>query len=127
MASREKAEEYLEKLRRTLEKAEGLDKVFDKRLIRDEFIVFCADVEHMAAMVKKAPECFSGVDMFNEDIHVGDIDGVKLFRPTVSPIVYKQQIDRALCTMKGGAPLIIDEVRDCRQLINRLEETLSLS
>ena len=206
-ASRERAGEYLEKLRRALEKAEGLDTVFEKHMTRGKYIVFCANVEHMAAMVKKAPDCFSGVDveprvytvwsdspsaradyaafrednsdhlrllycvdMFNEGIHVDDIEGVILFRPTVSPIVYKQQIGRALCAMKGGTPLIIDavnnfdnlysisairaeireiisfyrnnrredeieidtfriidEVRDCRQLINQLEETLSLS
>lgn len=110
------------------------------------------------------------VDMFNEGIHVADVDGVILFRPTISPIIYKQQIGRALSAMKGGVPLVIDavnnfenlfsissvqaemaeivnfyrnnrredeivvdsfeivdEVRECRALINRLEETLSLS
>ena len=30
------------------------------------------------------------IDMLNEGIHVDDIDGVILFRPTVSPIIYKQ-------------------------------------
>ena len=206
-ASREKAEEYLEKLRRALEKAEGLDVVFAKHLTRGKYIAFCANVEHMGEMLKKAPEWFDGVDrqphiysvwadspsakadyaafradesdhlrlmfcvdMFNEGIHVDDIDGVILFRPTISPIVFKQQIGRALSTVKGGTPLIIDavnnfenlysissiqsemleivnfyrnsrredeieadtfqiidEVRECRQLINQLEETLSLS
>ena len=206
-ASREKAEEYLEKLRRALEKAEGLDAVFSKHLTRGKYIAFCANVEHMQDMVKKVPEWFGGVDgeprvysvwadspsakadyaafkaddsdhlrlmfcvdMFNEGIHVENIDGVILFRPTVSPIIYKQQVGRALSAMKGGAPLIvdavnnfenlysiasvqaemreivnlyrnshredeieadtfriIDEVRECRQLIDQLEETLSLS
>ena len=40
------------------------------------------------------------IDMLNEGIHVKDVDGVILFRPTVSPIIYKQQIGRAL---RGGA------------------------
>ena len=36
------------------------------------------------------------IDMLNEGIHVEGIDGVVMFRPTVSPIVYKQQLGRAL-------------------------------
>lgn len=34
--------------------------------------------------------------MLNEGIHVDDVDGVILLRPTVSPIIYLQQIGRAL-------------------------------
>ena len=206
-ARRERAEEYLEKLRRALEKAEGLDVVFAKHLTRGKYIAFCANIEHMHDMVKKVPQWFGGVDaephvysvwadspsarddyaafradetdhlrlmfcvdMFNEGIHVENIDGVILFRPTISPIIYKQQIGRALSALKGGTPLIIDavnnfeslysissireemrefasyyrnehredelavehfeiidEVRECRQLFEALEETLTLS
>lgn len=36
------------------------------------------------------------VDILNEGIHVDDIDGVFLLRKTVSPIIYFQQIGRAL-------------------------------
>ncbi len=36
------------------------------------------------------------IDMLNEGIHVDDVSGVILLRPTVSPIIYKQQIGRAL-------------------------------
>lgn len=36
------------------------------------------------------------IDMLNEGIHVDDVDGVILMRPTVSPVIYKQQIGRAL-------------------------------
>lgn len=42
------------------------------------------------------------IDMFNEGIHIQDISGVILFRPTVSPILYKQQIGRALSTLHPG-------------------------
>ncbi len=35
------------------------------------------------------------IDMLNEGVHVAGISGVILFRPTVSPIIYKQQIGRA--------------------------------
>lgn len=36
------------------------------------------------------------IDMLNEGVHVDDIDGVILLRPTVSPIIYMQQIGRCL-------------------------------
>lgn len=31
------------------------------------------------------------IDMLNEGVHVDDVSGVILLRPTVSPIIYKQQ------------------------------------
>ena len=108
------------------------------------------------------------IDMLNEGIHVADVDGVILFRPTVSPIIYKQQIGRALSAGSTKTPVIfdvvnnienlssigaverefeeavlrtsgnererqelrqrfqiIDEVRDCRQLFERLNDTLA--
>ena len=34
------------------------------------------------------------IDMLNEGVHVEGISGVILFRPTISPIIYKQQIQR---------------------------------
>lgn len=48
------------------------------------------------------------VDMLNEGIHVEGISGVILFRPTVSPIIYKQQIGRALTAGDGHIPVIFD-------------------
>ena len=36
------------------------------------------------------------IDMLNEGIHIEDISGVILLRPTVSPIIYYQQIGRAI-------------------------------
>ena len=110
------------------------------------------------------------IDMLNEGVHVEDISGVILFRPTVSPIVYKQQIGRALSASKNTEPVIFDvvnnienlysigaieqeirdamfsvrdrgdekkifkdhfdvfdELRDCRDLFAKLDETLSAS
>ena len=37
------------------------------------------------------------IDMLNEEIHLPDIDGVILLRLTASPVIYRQQIGRALC------------------------------
>ncbi|MBR4026626.1 MAG: Helicase associated domain protein [Lachnospiraceae bacterium] len=38
------------------------------------------------------------IDMLNEGVHVDGVDGVILLRPTVSPILYFQQIGRTLST-----------------------------
>lgn len=110
------------------------------------------------------------IDMLNEGIHVDGIDGVILLRPTVSPIIYKQQIGRALSAGADKRTVIfdivlnienlcsidsireemdeiaayycehgmsdcvvndrfevIDEVRDCIRLFDRLNDTLSAS
>ncbi len=63
------------------------------------------------------------IDMLNEGIHVKDIDGVILLRPTVSPVVYRQQIGRALSAGKPNGkegeeerPLILDLVNNFQNL-----------
>lgn len=40
------------------------------------------------------------IDILNEGIHVDDVDGAILLRSTISPIIYKQQIGRALSAGK---------------------------
>ena len=126
-------QKYLDALRRALEQADGLDKVFAHHITNKsgKYIVFCANKEHMDEMVSHVPEWFAGVnpdvvayeaysddpntdktfadfktdasnrlkllfciDMLNEGVHVEGISGVILFRPTISPIIYKQQIAR---------------------------------
>jgi hypothetical protein len=56
------------------------------------------------------------IDMLNEGVHVEDITGVILFRPTISPIIYKQQIGRALSANKNNQPLIFDIVNNIENL-----------
>ncbi len=56
------------------------------------------------------------IDMLNEGVHVEDVDGVILFRPTVSPIIYKQQIGRALSARKNKNPIIFDIVNNFENL-----------
>ena len=126
-------QKYLDALRRALEQADGLDRVFAHHITNKsgKYIVFCANKEHMDEMVSHVPEWFTGVnldvvvyeaysddpntdkafadfktdtsnrlkllfciDMLNEGVHVEGISGVILFRPTISPIIYKQQIAR---------------------------------
>lgn len=61
-----------------MEQADGLDKVF-------------ADFKTDTGDRLKLLFC---IDMLNEGVHVEGISGVILFRPTISPIIYKQQIAR---------------------------------
>ena len=66
------------------------------------------------------------IDMLNEGIHVEDVSGVILFRPTVSPIIYKQQIGRALSASKTKKPVIFDVVNNIENLysIESIEEEM---
>lgn len=154
-AVRDTAKKYLEELRRTIEKADGLDVVFEKYMPdkHGKYVVFCSNREHMDEMlshvdkwfykVDKHPKVYkvysdnseaSGefsdfkadksenlkllfcIDMLNEGVHLDDIDGVILFRPTVSPTVYKQQIGRALTAGKSGTPVIFDIINNFENL-----------
>ena len=56
------------------------------------------------------------IDMLNEGIHVENVNGVILLRPTISPIVYKQQIGRALSASKTKEPIIFDVVNNIENL-----------
>ena len=144
-------QKYLDALRRALEQADGLDRVFAHHITNKsgKYIVFCANKEHMDEMVSHVPEWFMGVnpdvvvyeaysddpntdkafadfkadtserlkllfciDMLNEGVHVEGISGVILFRPTISPIIYKQQIGRALTAGDSTTPLILDVVNN---------------
>ena len=150
-------QKYLGALRRALEQADGLDRVFAHHITNKagKYIVFCANKEHMDEMVSHVPEWFAGVnpdvvvyqaysddpntdkafadfktdtsnrlkllfciDMLNEGVHVEGISGVILFRPTISPIIYKQQIGRALTAGDTAAPLILDVVNNFEGLIS---------
>ncbi len=66
------------------------------------------------------------IDALNEGIHVDGVDGVILFRPTVSPTLYKQQIGRALAVGKTDTPVIFDIVNNFDGLysIGALEEEM---
>lgn len=56
------------------------------------------------------------IDALNEGIHIPDISGVIMMRPTVSPIVFKQQIGRALSTSTTNLPVIFDIVNNIENL-----------
>jgi superfamily II DNA or RNA helicase len=164
-AVKQAAEEYFEKLRRALENAEGLDKVFEKHMTdrTGKYLVFCSNIEHMDEMIAKVPEWFSlidpqphvyrayaddpstskafsafktdesdhlkllfCIDMLNEGIHVDDISGVILLRPTISPIVFKQQIGRAMAAGAKQNAVILDIVLNIENLysISSIQEEM---
>ncbi len=166
-AVRDEGQKYLEALKRTLEQADGMDKIFAKHMTeRDgKYIIFCANFEHMLEMIDVSKDWFSEVDenphiykaysddpetsrefadfkadnsehlkllycinMLNEGIHVDDISGVILLRPTVSPIIYKQQIGRALSANKTKNTVIFDIVLNIENLysVGAVEEEMQL-
>ena len=166
--ARDNAEKCLDELRRTLEKAEGLDVIFKKHMTdpHGKYIVFCSNKEHMDQMMKhtewfskvdKEPHMYSVyssdsgadkafkdfkedndnnhlrllycIDALNEGIHIDDISGVILLRPTVSPIVYKQQIGRALSASKKTNAVIFDVVLNIENIysIDSIKEEMQVS
>ncbi len=64
------------------------------------------------------------IDMLNEGIHIEGLSGVILLRPTISPIIYKQQIGRALAAGGKKQPVIFDIVMNIENLcsIGAIEE-----
>lgn len=164
-AVRDTAEQYLEALRRALDKADGLDLIFDRHMTdrHGKYIVFCASYEHLCEMkthtewfakIDKNPHIYTVytedpsasksfqkfkedndtthlrllfvIDALNEGIHMDDISGVILLRPTVSPIVYKQQIGRAMSASKSKDTIIFDIVNNIENLtsIDSIEEEM---
>lgn len=86
------------------------------------FADFKADVsEHLKLLYS--------IDMLNEGIHVDDIDGVILLRPTVSPIIYKQQIGRALSVGSKKNSVIFDIVLNIENLysIGAVEDEMQIA
>ena len=59
------------------------------------------------------------IQMLNEGLHVDDIDGVIMLRPTCSPIIYLQQLGRALSVGHNDNPLVFD-------IVNNYEENLEI-
>ena len=69
------------------------------------------------------------IDALNEGVHVPDVSGVILLRPTISPIIYKQQIGRAVFASKSKNPVIFDIVNNIENLysIDAVEEEMQVA
>ena len=66
------------------------------------------------------------IDMLNEGIHVPNIDGVIMLRPTESPIIFKQQLGRALSVGHNNNPIVFDIVNNVQscEMINHFYKEL---
>lgn len=56
------------------------------------------------------------IDMLNEGLHIEDVSGVILLRPTQSPIVFYQQIGRCIQVGNEKKPIIFDFVNNFRNI-----------
>ncbi|MGM9937880.1 MAG: Helicase associated domain protein [Candidatus Ornithomonoglobus sp.] len=69
------------------------------------------------------------IDMLNEGVHVDNVAGVIMLRPTVSPIIYKQQLGRALSASTDKNAVIFDIVNNIENLysIGAVEEEMTIA
>lgn len=70
-----------------------------------EYKAFCGDTGHNLKLLF----C---VNMLNEGLHLSDISGVLLLRPTCSNIIWLQQIGRCIESNNSKNPVIIDAVNN---------------
>lgn len=70
-----------------------------------EYKMFCDDTSHNMKLLF----C---INMLNEGLHLENISGVLLLRPTGSTIVFLQQIGRAIEANNANTPVIIDAVNN---------------
>lgn len=74
-----------------------------------EYKAFCDDTNHNLKLLF----C---VNMLNEGLHLENISGVLLLRPTRSMIVFLQQIGRAIEANNTNTPVIVDAVNNFRSV-----------
>lgn len=68
------------------------------------------------------------INKLNEGVHVKDVTGVIMLRRTLSPIIYLQQIGRALSAGNTHNPIIFDfigNVETMRKVANGLDDNLN--
>ena len=70
-----------------------------------EYKAFCGDTGHNLKLLF----C---VNMLNEGLHLSDISGVLLLRPTCSNIIWHQQIGRCIESNNSKNPVVIDAVNN---------------
>ena len=89
-----------------------------------EYKAFCDDTSHNLKLLF----C---VNMLNEGLHLENISGVLLLRPTRSMIVFLQQIGRAIEANNANTPVIIDAVNNFSsagqgmKLLGEIKETIA--
>ena len=146
----------LDKLKRNLSNASGIEHIIHKYFTKPaKILVFCSSKKHVEEMISVIPGWFKKIDesphvyaiyndqpandknfykfihddsqhirlmfsieMLNEGIHIKDVDAVILLRPTTSPIIFQQQIGRALACGTKSNPIILDLVNNIENLKN---------
>ena len=99
------------------------------------YVAYSNDPETSKAFLSFKADCSEHlkllycIDMLNEGVHVENVSGVILLRPTVSPIVYKQQIGRALAAGQKANAVIFDVVLNIENLysIGAVEEEMQIA
>lgn len=76
-----------------------------------------SQIEKFKADVNRA--VFFAVDMLNEGIHVKGTDCIIMFRKTVSPQVYLQQLGRGLASGTDKTPIIFDFVGNTNSITSK--------
>ena len=80
--------------------------------------------EQLENFINDRSECIKlllSVNRFNEGLHVEDISGIIMMRPTKSPTMYLQQLGRALSAGKDHIPLVFDLVNNYAYIIPFME------
>lgn len=54
------------------------------------------------------------INKLNEGVHIAGVDGAIMLRHTTSPILYRQQLGRAMSTNVEKSPIIFDFVDNCQ-------------
>ena len=140
-----------ERLRRSLEGADGLDVVFSRHIASPapKIIVFCSGIDHVNELMLLRREWFKRINsaihayktfvgdpfgskdyeafvsdesdsvkvlycinQLNEGVHIDGIDAVIMARPTNSPVIFQQQLGRALDAADNRVPLVFDLVNN---------------
>lgn len=136
-----------EELRRSLQDADGIDRIIAKHLKKrdSKVIVFCPNQKKLQEFMLLRREWFGRVNkevhaykttsadpygsrdfqefkedsssavkvlycinQLNEAVHVKGIDAIVMVRPTKSPVIFQQQLGRALTSGGNRTPLVFD-------------------
>lgn len=136
-----------EELRRSLQDADGIDRIIAKHLRKrdSKVIVFCPNQKKLQEFMLLRREWFGRVNkevhaykttsadpygsrdfqefkedsssalkvlycinQLNEAVHVKGIDAIVMVRPTKSPVIFQQQLGRALTSGGNRTPLVFD-------------------
>lgn len=108
--------EHLKEIHKNMKGWLGSDEEIHSYFCRAKDLDYDADEQLRAFRNDNSPciRLLYTVDMLNEGVHIDDLTGVVMLRPTASPNVYLQQLGRCLASGKNAAqqPIIFDLVNN---------------